>query len=272
MSEAVPAFPQSNSDDPVDVCDSLDTGAALWRNGDQLEALRWLRRARDFADEAGNDRRALELARVAADLSSVASAPVREPVTNTPSELRRSKLPEQPLSARKFSGATDAVAASKIPQTASATKPQLTASATKPQLTTLAVASPTTTNQPPSLRPTAPSQRSSTVPRPQGHDRASAVPPQPATATATSEHRTAGSTVPRPGEHERGSVAPTHPREVTSQAENEAGLVSVSVRVSGVENDGSFRVYPMAPGTAAAPASQGVLVLSEKLWATLNRR
>lgn len=62
-------FPEAEPDDAEDVVVALTTAASLWVSGEQEAAIRWLRKAQESADAAGNDVRALELARAAADLA-----------------------------------------------------------------------------------------------------------------------------------------------------------------------------------------------------------
>ncbi|HEY6559956.1 MAG TPA: hypothetical protein VI072_21880 [Polyangiaceae bacterium] len=69
------AFPVSTAQDDEQVTTALDTASALWTRGDAREALRWLRRAAEMAGEAGDDWRAVQLARAAADLSSELQIP-----------------------------------------------------------------------------------------------------------------------------------------------------------------------------------------------------
>jgi hypothetical protein len=54
---------------------ALETGSEEWGRGDLHEAVRWIRRAADAAEAAGNDMRALSLARMAADLKSTLELP-----------------------------------------------------------------------------------------------------------------------------------------------------------------------------------------------------
>jgi hypothetical protein len=68
-------FPISTAQDDEQVMTALDTASALWSRGDAREALRWLRRAAEAAGEAGDDFRAVQLARAAADLSSELQIP-----------------------------------------------------------------------------------------------------------------------------------------------------------------------------------------------------
>jgi hypothetical protein len=69
------AFPGSNEQDDEQVATALDTASALWARGDAREALRWLRRAAEMAGEAGDDWRAVQLARAAADLANELQIP-----------------------------------------------------------------------------------------------------------------------------------------------------------------------------------------------------
>jgi hypothetical protein len=61
-------FPTPLVGDPNDVAHALEAGSAEWGRGDRREAVRWLHRAASAAEAAGDDRRAVGLARVAADL------------------------------------------------------------------------------------------------------------------------------------------------------------------------------------------------------------
>ncbi|HEX3774816.1 MAG TPA: hypothetical protein VHV51_10160 [Polyangiaceae bacterium] len=70
MSESFPDLPEVEPYDPESVAVAIETARALFRTGDRLDALRWLRRAAERAEEAGDDARAVNLARSAADLST----------------------------------------------------------------------------------------------------------------------------------------------------------------------------------------------------------
>jgi hypothetical protein len=63
------AIPPSKDTDAEDVVWGLQTAEALWKRGERIDAIVWLRRAAQAADEAADDDRALELARAAAELS-----------------------------------------------------------------------------------------------------------------------------------------------------------------------------------------------------------
>ena len=74
MSEPASVIPKSEAGDAEDVSTALETASLLWAKGDAPESIRWIRRAAEAAGEAGNDMRALALARAAADLTSAEPA------------------------------------------------------------------------------------------------------------------------------------------------------------------------------------------------------
>jgi len=57
-------------DDPKDVSWALTTADTCWKRGERGEALKWLRRAVEAASEAELDDRYLELAKIAADITT----------------------------------------------------------------------------------------------------------------------------------------------------------------------------------------------------------
>ena len=76
------AIPNTKDTDPEDVVWGLQTAEALWKRGERIDAIVWLRRAAQAAGEAADDDRALELARAAAELSdwmATEPAPGTEP-------------------------------------------------------------------------------------------------------------------------------------------------------------------------------------------------
>lgn len=71
-------MPRAEAGDVAEVELALETARALWLKGQSLESVRWIQRAAENAESAGNDLRALTLARAAADLRAevnVASEP-----------------------------------------------------------------------------------------------------------------------------------------------------------------------------------------------------
>src|SRR5258708_15277517 len=62
-------IPQGLDADAEDVIWALQTADALWKRGERIDAIVWLRRAAQSAGEAEDDDRALSLARDAAELA-----------------------------------------------------------------------------------------------------------------------------------------------------------------------------------------------------------
>lgn len=107
-------FPTPEDDDPEDIVLALETGSALWKNGKADEAVRWLRRAADSAEQAGKDLRALMLARAAAELvAPEGSAP--PPSRAAAPDPSRPPPPPSRRSPPSTSGAEPTAAASRPP-------------------------------------------------------------------------------------------------------------------------------------------------------------
>jgi hypothetical protein len=68
---AEPSIPSPRDDDPEDVHWALTTAASLQAQGDQVEALRWLRRAAEAASQASDASRATELVKRVAELAGL---------------------------------------------------------------------------------------------------------------------------------------------------------------------------------------------------------
>jgi hypothetical protein len=62
-------IPPAKNTDAEDVAWGLQTAETLWKRGERIDALVWLRRAAQAAGDANDDDRALELARFAAELT-----------------------------------------------------------------------------------------------------------------------------------------------------------------------------------------------------------
>src|SRR5688572_10672252 len=73
MSAPSLSVPEPLADDGDDITTALETAAIFNAQGDLREAVRWVRRAAEAAGDAGNDTRALALARAVADLNIGAS-------------------------------------------------------------------------------------------------------------------------------------------------------------------------------------------------------
>jgi hypothetical protein len=109
-------FPAPKPGDSDEVQLALETASALWSKGDAREALRWLRRAAETAGDAGDDLRAVGLARAAADLSAELQIPPSIP----PPGMSR------PIAARPAIAPTDdsgEVAEKTVPGMSSAMEP-----------------------------------------------------------------------------------------------------------------------------------------------------
>jgi hypothetical protein len=90
--------PQAGDTDEVEI--ALETSRSLWTKGDGHEALRWLRRAAEAAEQVGDDRRQLELARAAADLATAVGpsiAPTSAPPTSAASPPTAATVPTSTL-------------------------------------------------------------------------------------------------------------------------------------------------------------------------------
>jgi hypothetical protein len=68
MAEPSTNLPRAEDGDAAEVALALETARALWSKGQLLESVRWIQRAAENAESSGNDLRALQLARAAADL------------------------------------------------------------------------------------------------------------------------------------------------------------------------------------------------------------
>jgi hypothetical protein len=78
-------IPPTKSTDAEDVVWGLQTADTLWRRGERIDALVWLRRAAQAAGDANDDDRALELARHAAELTEwMANSEENRPITSMP--------------------------------------------------------------------------------------------------------------------------------------------------------------------------------------------
>lgn len=84
MFESSTDIPEVEAHDPEPVADAIETARALFRSGEALDGLRWLRRAAERAEESGDDLRAVHLARSAADLSTALQSVM--PSASSPSQ------------------------------------------------------------------------------------------------------------------------------------------------------------------------------------------
>jgi hypothetical protein len=132
-SNVIPLLPGVDPSDSDDVTVALQTARALQKKGDLHESLRWLRRAADAAERDGNDRRAVALARAAADLTSLIGTsektgtptpPPSSPLAVTakrsgppplPSNAQRSAPPPLPSNAQRAARTSAVPASSSLP-------------------------------------------------------------------------------------------------------------------------------------------------------------
>ncbi len=95
------AIPQVLPSDPEDVVWALQTAETLWKRDERSDAIVWLRRAATAAGEAELDERALELSKIAADLSDQLKSPDRsieiDVVTDEPSAPAFAPGPPPPV-------------------------------------------------------------------------------------------------------------------------------------------------------------------------------
>jgi hypothetical protein len=156
-------FPSVEVGDVDAVAVALETGRALWGRGDPGEAVRWLRRAAEHAEESGNDMRALSLARVAAELTTdMQTAP---PASVAPVETA---APAPPASAPLSSSASGS--RRPLPPSSRAPSPPSPPSPPSARTHSAPTASSSPLQRPPAhtaeTTPAAPSVRPSIPPRP----------------------------------------------------------------------------------------------------------
>jgi hypothetical protein len=90
------AFPTPEDDDVEDVAWGLTTGGALWRQGERYDAIVWLKRAVEAANEAGAAGRADQLNRAATDLIALLAAPPQVAPRRAPPVSRPGSSPGFP--------------------------------------------------------------------------------------------------------------------------------------------------------------------------------
>ncbi len=72
-------FPAPLANDSDNVVLALKSARSLWDAADYPQAARWLRKAATAAEEAGNDQRALDLAKKASDVESAGQQTSADP-------------------------------------------------------------------------------------------------------------------------------------------------------------------------------------------------
>ena len=101
-------IPPPHPSDSGDVTEALNVASTLWRTGNGHDAIRWVRRAAQAADEAGDSARMNALARASAELeeSLTAAQPARSSVPPPLPPGARSSVPPPPESASRVRSKT----------------------------------------------------------------------------------------------------------------------------------------------------------------------
>lgn len=142
LAELLPSAAPTDSED-VSAC--LETAGALWKKGDRRDAVRWLQRGATAAEAAGDDDRALALARRAAELSAEVGPPSQSPpsVSSAPDVPRRSSVPPKP--ANRATSSSPPRPSSSIPSASAASRaPSAVPAASNPPASRPAVEAPPT--------------------------------------------------------------------------------------------------------------------------------
>jgi hypothetical protein len=93
---ALPTVPEAKPEDPEDVSWALSTAEAMWARGDNLEGIKWVRKAAEAAADAEQDERYLELVKAASDLASMIARRSQASIADGPGYAGGAP-PEQPL-------------------------------------------------------------------------------------------------------------------------------------------------------------------------------
>jgi len=182
MADSKAKFPAPESSDPDDVVLALETANALWGRGDAREAIRWLRRAAEAAEEAGDDMRSLRLARTAADITTQLDSEGASAGPARPSTLSATP-PPKPVSIPP----AKPVAAAAKPETATTSSPAAAATPEKPApAATPAAASSPRAAAASAPRASTPPPVTSSSPATTSMDSESAAPPPPPPPPASS--------------------------------------------------------------------------------------
>jgi hypothetical protein len=86
-------FPQPDPSDNDDVAWAIQTANTMYKRGDHAEAIRWLQRAADSAEEAGDDARLLTLARAAAEFAKAGKTSRPPPAPPAPARASAAAAP-----------------------------------------------------------------------------------------------------------------------------------------------------------------------------------
>jgi len=282
MADAKNPIPSPQPGDSDDVELALEAAQRMYAKGDLPETLKWLRRAASAAEEAGDDMRQLQLARLAADLAAVVnsgpqivtsapSIPAAKPASSAPGRLPQPTPKQAPLAASGRSGSSPPgpIKAASVVPAASATPggpPPLPGksrpappSATPPAPAVLAESD----SQP------APSRPADSQPPPAKKSSATSLKPKASESVAPSGSLSA-SAPPKPAASTAPSAAATKvekPSTVTQAASGVAdfktlGGVRVAVRVS-ARDENLYIVRPLAQGQRVPAGSREARLVFE---------
>jgi hypothetical protein len=273
------AYPQPEATDPDPVVDALDAGLLHWVKGETSEALTCLRQARENADATGHDRRALELARAAAELTpedqvTQTSSPTASDANS--SEPRRSRLPEPPAPSKKYANIPAAEGSSGAANTesrAASTRGSLTPMAPKASTAPQAASTAPSSGRPapPSARPpdshsVAPSAahlglRGAATPQHAAEDPRPSTTPMPKTAPVKTE--------PAAANHPPAADAEARPSSRSDALDHR--LASLRVRIDRVDPDGTIRVKLLDLAATASGEDNALLIVPQSVWQELKR-
>jgi hypothetical protein len=93
---ALPTVPEAKPEDPEDVSWALSTAEAMWARGDNLEGIKWVRKAAEAAADAEQDERYLELVKAASELASLIARRSQASIAEGPGYAGGAP-PDQPL-------------------------------------------------------------------------------------------------------------------------------------------------------------------------------
>lgn len=286
MADAHNPIPSPQPGDSDDVELALETAQRMYKSGDLAEALKWLRRAANSAEEAGDDMRQLQLARLAADLTAVVNAGPQV-VTSAPS-IKPSFAPSAAPASATPASATPASAApasaSRLPQPPAKQPPPAPSARgsvapspsvpAKPSAASAASSGgppPLPANKPKSVAPVAaaPARSDSQTPQP-ARASESQVPPAPKPAAVSIKPlSTAPVAAVKPAASSTPSVAPSKVENKPSPSTPSGfidvgarGAVRVSVRVS-ARDENLMIVRPLAQGQRLPPGAREARLVFE---------
>lgn len=258
---ATHAFPQPDATDSDSVADALDSGLLHWVKGQIPEALHCLRAAGTASSEAGNEQRALDLARMADELAAKqASAPPTAPAVTVPSSTAPTATP-------------------------AITTQSATTVVSEPAVATPAASGSSTDESKPQPAQTAEPRRSK-LPEPRSGPKkftggfAHTAPALDSGASADGSRRPSAAgtktsvapttTAARNSFAAQASTAP-EPRVTNRPQTMDHRLASVRVKIERVEADGTVRVRLLDLAATASGEDNALLVVSQNLWQELKR-